>query len=77
MHQDTTFLYKADPVRGRDWAKVFAREAPGIDFRIWPDIGDPDKVRYLAAWEAPDRIAERFRTCRYSFRPEPASTSST
>ncbi|AEI77087.1 D-3-phosphoglycerate dehydrogenase SerA [Cupriavidus necator N-1] len=67
MHQDTTFLYKADPVRGRDWAKVFAREAPDIDFRIWPEIGDPDKVRYLAAWEAPDRIAERFPNLQVLF----------
>ncbi|WP_454736006.1 2-hydroxyacid dehydrogenase [Cupriavidus necator] len=67
MNQDTTFLYKADPVRGRDWAKVFVREAPGIDFRIWPDIGDPDKVRYLAAWQAPDRIAEQFPNLQVLF----------
>jgi len=48
-----TFLYKSDPVRGRQWAEVFARRAPEIDFRIWPDIGDPAQVRFLAAWEPP------------------------
>lgn len=55
-----TFLYKADPVRGADWAKLFAEHAPGIDFRIWPDIGDPSAVRYLAAWEPPENLAEAF-----------------
>ncbi|SDE99353.1 hypothetical protein SAMN05444679_1544 [Variovorax sp. CF079] len=47
----TTFLYKSDPVRGRQWAEVFRRRAPEIDFRIWPDIGNATQVRFLAsAW---------------------------
>ncbi|WP_077034617.1 glyoxylate/hydroxypyruvate reductase A [Pelomonas sp. KK5] len=54
-----SFVYKSDPVRGRIWAEVFAREAPGIDFRIWPDIGDPGAVRFLAAWEPPQGLADR------------------
>jgi glyoxylate/hydroxypyruvate reductase len=56
----TTFLYKSDPVRGRQWAEVFRRRAPEIDFRIWPDIGDAAQVRFLAAWEPPAELAERF-----------------
>ncbi len=56
----STFLYKADPQRGREWADIFAREAPSLDFRIWPDIGDPARVRYLAAWEPPEQIAGQF-----------------
>ena len=55
-----TFLYKSDPVRGRQWAEVFARKAPEIDFRIWPDIGAPEDVRFLAAWVPPDDLARRF-----------------
>lgn len=54
------FLYKADPVRGRQWAEVFQHEAPDIDFRLWPDIGDAQAVRYLAAWEPPADLATRF-----------------
>jgi len=57
---NTSFLYKSDPVRGRQWAEVFARHRPDIDFRIWPDIGDPAQVRFLAAWVPPEDIAERF-----------------
>ncbi|WP_250663818.1 LuxR C-terminal-related transcriptional regulator, partial [Escherichia coli] len=49
-----SFLYKADPVRGAQWAQRFAQLAPDLAFRIWPDIGDPEAVRYLAAWQPPD-----------------------
>ncbi|MDA8449400.1 glyoxylate/hydroxypyruvate reductase A [Acidovorax sp. NCPPB 3859] len=54
------FLYKSDPVRGRQWAEVFAAQAPDIEFRIWPDVGDAERVRFLAAWEPPPDIATRF-----------------
>ncbi|MGF6723475.1 glyoxylate/hydroxypyruvate reductase A [Paraburkholderia sp. GAS41] len=52
-----TFLYKADPVRGAQWAARFAQLAPELPFRIWPDIGDPAGIRYLAAWQ-PDDLAQ-------------------
>lgn len=55
-----TFLYKADPVRGAVWAELFARQMPELPFRIWPDIGDPRDVRYLAAWQPPEDLANRF-----------------
>ena len=55
-----TFLYKADPERGAEWARLFAERAPELPFRLWPDIGDPAAVRYLAAWTPPDDLAERF-----------------
>ncbi len=61
------FVYKADPERGRGWAEVFRREAPEIDFRIWPDIGDPLRVRYLAAWEPPEKIGARFPNLKLLF----------
>ena len=60
MKLSATFLYKADPVRGRQWAEVFKQRAPELDFRLWPDIGDPERVRFLAAWEPPSDIATRF-----------------
>jgi len=53
-----TLLYKSTPERGRVWKELFAREAPEIGFRIWPDVGDPGDVRYLAVWvPTPDLIA--------------------
>ena len=64
---NATFLYKSDPVRGRQWAEVFQRRAPAVDFRIWPDIGDPAQVRFLAAWEPPENLAERFPNLKVLF----------
>jgi len=55
-----TFLYKANPTRGQQWAKRFAAHAPDLPFRIWPDIGDPKEVRYLGVWEPPQDIGAAF-----------------
>lgn len=55
-----TFLYKADSARGNEWRQLFAQKAPLREFRIWPDIGDPEKVRFLAAWEPPKDIEKTF-----------------
>lgn len=52
-------LYKADPVRGEQWKRLFAEHAPDIEWRAWPDIGDPKDIRYLAAWQAPDHLETR------------------
>lgn len=49
-------LYKADPVRGEHWRRLFAEHAPDIEWRAWPDIGDPLDIQYLAAWQAPDEL---------------------
>ncbi|WP_249676062.1 2-hydroxyacid dehydrogenase [Pseudomonas abieticivorans] len=50
-------LYKADPQRGQLWQQMFALHAPDIEFRQWPDIGNPADIQYLAAWQAPDDLA--------------------
>ena len=55
-----SFVYKADPVRGAEWARLFAAKAPDIPFHIWPDTGEVDRVRYLAAWVPPQDIERQF-----------------
>ncbi|MCP1478633.1 glyoxylate/hydroxypyruvate reductase A [Pseudomonas chlororaphis] len=50
-------LYKADPVRGEHWRALFAEQAPDIQWRAWPDLGNPEEIRYLAAWQAPDDLS--------------------
>jgi glyoxylate/hydroxypyruvate reductase A len=55
-----TLVYKADPVRGAEWARLFARKAPDVPFRMWPDTGDPAQVRYFAAWMMPPELATTF-----------------
>ncbi|WEY42515.1 glyoxylate/hydroxypyruvate reductase A [Paraburkholderia sp. SUR17] len=58
-----TFLYKADSVRGAQWARLFAEKAPDVPFHIWPegsDAANARNVRYLATWEPPADIATTF-----------------
>ncbi|PHX38049.1 hydroxyacid dehydrogenase [Pseudomonas sp. NZIPFR-PS5] len=51
-------LYKADPARAPHWQRLFAEHAPDIEWRAWPDIGNPEEVEYLAAWQAPDDLTQ-------------------
>lgn len=60
-------LYKADPVRGRIWAEVFAAHAPDIGFHIWPEHGDPARIEYLVAWEPPTDWVARFPNIKALF----------
>lgn len=55
-----TFVYKADPDRAAVWAQLFARHVPQLPFRVWPDVGDPKDVRFLAAWLPPANLAATF-----------------
>ncbi|MGU9980599.1 2-hydroxyacid dehydrogenase [Phreatobacter sp. HK31-P] len=55
-----TLLYKANAVRGAEWGRHVAALAPDLPFRLWPDIGDPAAVRYLATWVPPDDMAATF-----------------
>lgn len=55
-----TFVFKSDPSRGQQWKRLFAEHAPRLDFHIWPDIGDPSRVRFLAAWQPPEDILALF-----------------
>jgi glyoxylate/hydroxypyruvate reductase A len=54
------FVYKADPNRAALWVQLFARQAPQVPFRVWPNVGDPKDVRFLAAWLPPDDLAATF-----------------
>lgn len=55
-----TFLYKANAERGAEWARCFAARAPELPFRLWPDVGEPEDVRYLAAWMPPEDVGTAF-----------------
>lgn len=55
-----SFIYKADPVRGPIWARLFAERLPEMPFFLWPEVGDPQAVRFLAAWQPPEDILGSF-----------------
>ncbi|MCC7275834.1 MAG: glyoxylate/hydroxypyruvate reductase A [Alphaproteobacteria bacterium] len=53
-------VFKSDPIRGREWARILAERAPDLEFRMWPDYGDPATVRYLVAWIPPRDVGALF-----------------
>ena len=56
-----SFVYKSsDLARGALWSRYFAEHAPDLPFRIWPDVGDPAQVKYLAAWQLPPDLMKTF-----------------
>ncbi|MFL1461752.1 2-hydroxyacid dehydrogenase [Roseococcus sp. DSY-14] len=55
-----SFVYKADPARGLIWQRAFAERRPDLPFHLWPETGDPAKVRFLCAWMPPEDIPGTF-----------------
>lgn len=61
------FLYKGDVERGRRWAELFRTQAPDLNFRMWPDVGNAHEVQYLAAWMPPEDILGQFPNLKVLF----------
>lgn len=61
------FLYKADPVLGQQWARLFAERRPDLPFHIWPETGDAAAIRYMAAWVPLPDLATRFPNLEVMF----------
>lgn len=46
------------------WRRALLAELPELDFRLAPEIGDPDDVRYVLAWKPPTGFFAPFRNLR-------------
>lgn len=55
-----TFLFNSDARRGEIFAEAFAKELPDVAFTMDAATVDPDAVRYLITWTAPEDLA-RYR----------------
>lgn len=55
-----TFLFKSEARRGEVWRRRLTVEFPGLEFRVWPDMGDPLDVKYLACWIPPENLGKTF-----------------
>ncbi|MFG1172841.1 2-hydroxyacid dehydrogenase [Erwiniaceae bacterium CAU 1747] len=60
-------VYKSEPERGRKWAALLAELAPDATFTQWPDVGNPDEVEYLVAWQPPENIMQQFPNLKVLF----------
>lgn len=34
------------------WGDALKSNLPGLDFRVYPDVGNPDEIRHVLAWKA-------------------------
>jgi len=62
-----TLLYHGERERGLKWQALFAEQAPDLPFRLWPDIGDPAEIRYVATWQALPELLVKLPNLRVLF----------
>jgi len=46
----TTLLFQSDVDRGDWWGEELGKRLPGIELRIWPEIGDRESIDYALVW---------------------------
>jgi glyoxylate/hydroxypyruvate reductase len=60
------FLFNSDAARSEVFRQVFGRELPDLEFYHCSECIDPEKIRYLLTWNAPDDLS-RFRNLEVLF----------
>ena len=45
-----TLLFYSDTDAPEPWREALALELPEMEFRIWPDVGEPARVTYALVW---------------------------
>lgn len=60
-------VYKGDQRRGRRWKDLFAELDPDVQFHLWPEVGNPEEVKYLVAWEASNDFLKTFPNLQVLF----------
>ena len=48
-----TVLFCSDSDPPEPWRQAFARAFPSMPFRVWPDAGPPEAIRYALIWRPP------------------------
>ncbi len=46
-------LFKSDTDRADIWQDAIAKLMPDLEFRIWPEIGEPADIEYALIWNPP------------------------
>lgn len=60
-------LYIGRADRGEAWARITEAEAPDLDFRIFPEMGQAAEITYLAAWKIPPGLFGQLPNLRAVF----------
>ena len=46
-------LLKSEAGRGDSWRRALLAADPGLDLRLWPEVGDPADIEYALVWFPP------------------------
>jgi len=63
----SAFLFVTPTWDGQLWASEMRKAAPRMDVRVWPDIGDPATVDYVAAWLPPPDVVKSLSNLKVIF----------
>lgn len=54
----SSFLFVTPTWDGQQWAAEMRKAAPAMDVRVWPEMGDPATIDYVAAWLPPPNVVK-------------------
>ena len=50
-HHYGAVLFYSEFDSPKEWGEELKRHIPALDFRVYPEVGDPDDVRYALVWK--------------------------
>ncbi len=63
----SSFLFVTPTWDGEQWAAEMRKAAPAMDVRVWPNMGDPTTVDYVAAWLPPPDVVKSLTNLKVIF----------
>ena len=58
------FLIIPTDIKVSSWVKHFNRLDPGIDIRIWPEVGDADDIEFAFSWNHPPGEFKKYKNLK-------------
>jgi glyoxylate/hydroxypyruvate reductase A len=60
-------LFKSDSDRADWWREELGRRLPDLEFRVWPESGDPREIEFAAVWKMKPGVLRTFPNLRFIF----------
>lgn len=60
-------LMRTTSDRGPWWGQEFKKALPDLDFRLYPEIGDPDEIEYALVWDPPPGLLASLKKLQVIF----------
>ena len=67
MNETETLLLHIDSEREPTWAAALKSALSDVPVRIWPELGDPDQIRYALLWKPPSCLFDGLHNLQVIF----------